>query len=41
MRNGNPFIFTNLMALEGLDEVAGWVKKYALLEEVDEPKLLR
>ena len=41
MRNGNPFIFTNLMTLEGLDEVAGWIKKYALLEEVSEPKLLR
>jgi urease accessory protein len=41
MRNGSPFIFTNLMTLEGLDEVAGWIKKYALLEEVSEPKLLR
>ncbi len=41
MRNGNPFIFTNLMTLTGLDEVAGWIKKYALLEEVGEPKLLR
>ena len=41
MRNGNPFIFTNLMTLEGLDKVAGWIKKYALLEEVSEPKLLR
>jgi urease accessory protein len=41
MRNGNPFIFTNLMTLEGLDEVAGWIKKYALLEEVSEPKLIR
>lgn len=41
MRNGNPFIFTNLMSLQGLEDVIGWIKKYALLEEVEEPKLLR
>lgn len=41
MRNGNPFVFTNLMSLQGLDDVIGWIKKYALLEEVEEPKLLR
>ena len=41
MRNGNPFVFTNLMSLQGLEDVIGWIKKYALLEEVDEPKLLR
>ena len=41
MRNGNPFIFTNLMSLQGLDSVAGWIKKYALLETVDEPILYR
>lgn len=41
MRNGNPFVFTNLMSLQGLEEVTGWIKKYALLEEVDEPKLCR
>lgn len=39
MRNGSPFIFTNLMSLEGLDSVAGWIKKYALLETVEEPIL--
>ena len=40
MRKGSPFVFTNLMTLEGLDSVVGWIKKYALLEEnVDEPKL--
>ncbi len=39
MRNGNPFVFTNLMSLQGLDDVIGWIKKYALLEEVEEPKL--
>ncbi len=42
MRNGNPFIFTNLMSLQGLDSVIGWIKKYALLEEgVTEPALYR
>jgi urease accessory protein len=41
MRNGNPFVFTNLMNLQGLDSVIGWIKKYALLEEVTEPTLWR
>lgn len=41
MRKGNPFVFTNLMSLQGLDEVIGWVKRYALLEEVNEPQLCR
>lgn len=41
MRNGNPFIFTNLMSLQGLDGVIGWIKKYALLENVEEPDLYR
>lgn len=41
MRNGNPFVFTNLMSLQGLDDVIGWIQKYALLEEVAEPKLWR
>jgi len=41
MRNGNPFVFTNLMNLQGLDSVAGWIKKYALLETVEEPTLCR
>ena len=41
MRKGNPFVFTNLMSLEGLDSVIGWIKKYALLEEVEEPRLWR
>jgi len=41
MRNGNPFVFTNLMSLEGLDNVIGWIKKYALLESIDEPILCR
>lgn len=41
MRNGAPFIFTNLMTLQGLDVVIGWLKKYALLENIDEPNLVR
>lgn len=41
MRNGNPFIFTNLMQLEGLPGIIGWIKKYALLEETPEPGLIR
>ena len=41
MRKGHPFVFTNLMSLEGLDNVIGWIKKYALLEEEAEPVLWR
>lgn len=41
MRNGNPFVFTNLMSLQGLDVVIGWIKKYALLETAEEPNLNR
>lgn len=41
MRKGQPFVFTNLMKLEGLDSVIGWLKKYALTEETEEPKLWR
>lgn len=41
MRNGAPFVFTNLMTLQGLDTVIGWVKKYALLENVPEPEGLK
>lgn len=41
MRKGAPFVFTNLMKLEGLDSVIGWIKKYALMEEIEEPKLWR
>lgn len=41
MRKGAPFVFTNLLSMEGLDAVIGWIKKYALLEEVEEPALWR
>lgn len=37
MRIGKPFVFTNLMDGTGLDSVIGWIKKYALIEEVNEP----
>lgn len=41
MRRGAPFVFTNLMNLEGLANVIGWIKKYALTEEVEEVPLCR
>ena len=40
MRNGQPFIFTNLMKKENIDGVIGWIEKYALLKNVEEPKAL-
>ena len=40
MRNGHPFIFTNLMKKENLDGVIGWIEKYALLKNVEEPSSL-
>ena len=39
MRKGAPFVFTNLMSLQGLNSVIGWIKKYALTEEVGEVML--
>jgi urease accessory protein len=41
MRKGQPFVFTNLMNLQGLDSVISWIKKYALIEEVGEIALWR
>jgi len=41
MRQGRPFVFTNMMNSEGLDAVIGWIKKDALLEAVEEPALLK
>lgn len=41
MRQGRPFVFTNMMSLQGLDAVIGWIRKDALLEAVEEPALLR
>ncbi|KLT73671.1 urease accessory protein UreG [Neisseria arctica] len=37
MRGGQPFLFTNLMKDENLDSVIGWIRKYALLENIEEP----
>jgi urease accessory protein len=41
MRKGSPFVFTNLMSLQGLDSVIGWIRKYTLMEDVPEPALIR
>lgn len=41
MRKGAPFVFSNLRGVEGIEEVIGWIKKYALLEDVEEPNLIR
>ena len=41
MRKGQPFVFTNLMNLQGVDSVINWIKKYALIEEVGEIALCR
>lgn len=35
MRNGREFMFTNLMTLEGVDEVIGWIKKNVLFEGLE------
>lgn len=42
MRNGEPFVFTNLMNDDGLESVIQWIKRYALVEEqAKEPELYR
>ncbi len=41
MRQGKPFVFSNLKTDEGLDKVIAWIKHYALLEDVEQPELLR
>ncbi|MFZ1747522.1 MAG: urease accessory protein UreG [Nitrospirales bacterium] len=42
MRQGEPFVFTNLMNDDGLESVLLWIKRYALLEEqATEPRLCR
>lgn len=41
MRKGTPFAFTNLISGEGLNLVIDWIRKYALIEEVEEPGLWR
>ncbi|NQD71738.1 urease accessory protein UreG [Sphingobacterium shayense] len=32
MRGDRPFIFTNMMTLDGLEDVKNWIRRYALLE---------
>lgn len=34
MRNGRPYLFTNLMSLDGVDEVISWIKKNVLFEDL-------
>ncbi|MBW4891839.1 urease accessory protein UreG [Mucilaginibacter sp. HMF5004] len=41
MRKGAPFVFTDLMKLQGLDSVIGWIEKYGLMVTDAEPKLWR
>jgi len=41
MRKGQPFVFTNLMNGTGLNNVIGWIKKYALVDTTEEPELNR
>lgn len=41
MRKGAPFLFSNLKTGDGLEEIVGWIKKYALLQDIEEPNLLR
>jgi urease accessory protein len=42
MRNGSPFVFTNLVTNEGLESVILWIKKYVLMEDkAKEPNLLK
>lgn len=32
MRGGRPFLFTNLMSMDGVDEVVNWIKRDVLFE---------
>jgi urease accessory protein len=34
-------LFSNLKTGDGLEEIVGWIKKYALLQDIEEPNLLR
>lgn len=41
MRQGKPFIFTNLMQSEGVENIIQWIEKYVLLQpNAPEPELL-
>ena len=41
--NGKTLLQRNIEYLAGfgIDDVIGWIKKYALLEDVEEPNLIR
>lgn len=41
MRKGQPFIFTDLMSGIGLNDVIGWIKREALLEDIAAPNVLK
>jgi urease accessory protein len=41
MRNGRPFVFTDLVNNCAVDVIISWIKKFALLEEVEEPCVCR
>lgn len=41
MRQGKPFIFTNLMTNQGVDELLLWIRKSVLFENVASPQLLQ
>lgn len=41
MRQGKPFIFTNLMTNQGVDELLLWIRKNVLFENVASPQLLQ
>ena len=34
MRGERPFMFTNLMSMEGVDEVIDWIKHSVLFEDL-------
>lgn len=34
MRSGRPFLFTNLMTLDGVEDVINWIKKSVLFEDL-------
>jgi urease accessory protein len=34
MREGRKFLFTNLMSMDGVDEVIAWIKKAVLFEGI-------
>lgn len=34
MRGERPYLFTNLMKLEGVDKIIEWIKKYVLFEDL-------